>query len=288
MTLFYILLITTVGSLVSLIGSFFLSRKKTWPKKFLLQMTAFSSGILLATSLLHLAPEAAESLSIQTVFTTIFISIVVFFVLERLVLWHHHHEDTHDCCGPRPSAWFVTFGDTLHNFLDGVLITGAYLVDPRLGLITAFAVAAHEIPQEIADFSIMVAGGMKRKQALLLNTVSAFAAVVGAVSAYYFINSIEWLIPYVVAFSAGMFLYVALSDLIPELHSHDLGEKQKWNQLALFFVGVSVIASLIYFVPDLHAHSESEEHAESEEHIDDKETNDEFHEIEDVDAIHIE
>lgn len=263
MTLIYILGVTFLSSIVSLVGAFFLARKKSWPKRFLLQLTAFSSGVLLATSFLHLAPEAAMSLPINHVFITMFLSIVVFFLMEKLILWHHHHDDDH-CCGPSPSAWFITFGDSLHNFIDGVLITGTFLVDPKLGLITAFAVAAHEIPQEIADFSIMVAGGMKRKQALLLNTVSAFFAILGAVVSYFFISSIGWLVPYVIAFSAGMFLYISLSDLIPELHSHDLGEKQKWNQIGLFLFGVLLIAGVMVAGSKFHSHShETElEHAE--------------------------
>jgi len=248
MTLLYILAVTFISSILSLVGSFFLARKKAWPKQLLLQLTAFSSGVLLATSFLHLAPEAVEELPADQVFSIIFVSIIVFFVLERLVLWHHHHEDDH-CCGPSPSAWFITFGDSLHNFLDGVLITGTFLVDPKLGLLTAFAVAAHEIPQEIADFSIMVAGGMKRRQALLFNVISALFSIVGAVVSYFFITSIEWMIPYVVSFSVGMFLYVALSDLIPELHSHDLGNKQKWSQLLLFFVRVLLILGMTIIFP---------------------------------------
>lgn len=277
MTLFYILTVTLIGSMISLIGSFFLAQKKTWPKKFLLQLTAFSSGVLLATSLLHLAPEAIEQLDAHSVFSVIFFSIVFLFVLERLVLWHHHH-DTEHCHAPKPSTWFITIADSLHNFLDGILIAGAFLIDPYLGLITAFAVAAHEIPQEIADFSVMVAGGMSRKQALLLNLVSALMAVVGALTAYYFAHSIEWVIPYIVAFSVGTFLYIALSDLIPELHSHDLGNKQKWTQLLLFFIGVSIIAGVTFFSPHAHDHEE-DEHGHREE-LHDSETDHEDEESE--------
>ncbi len=252
MTLFYILLVTFISSLISLLGSFFLAQKRSWPKKFILQLTSFASGILLATSLLHLAPEAVEALDAKIVFTVIFISIIIFFVLERLVLWHHHHEED-DCCGPHPSAWFVTVGDSVHNFLDGVLIAGTFLVNPSLGLLTAFAVSAHEIPQEIADFSIMVAGGMKRKQALFLNLISAMSAVVGALVTYFFAFSIAWITPYIIAFSVGMFLYVALSDLIPQLHSQGLSnDKQKWNQMALFFIGITIIAAISFFVPEIH------------------------------------
>jgi len=243
MTLFLILSVTFVSSIISLIGAFFLAKKKIWPKKFILQLTAFASGVLLSTSLLHLAPEAVKSLEPDVVFIVIFLSIVLFFVLERLILWHHHHQDD-ECCGPKPTVWFITIGDSVHNFLDGILIAGTFLINPSLGLLTAFAVSAHEIPQEIADFSVMVAGGMERGRALLLNAVSAMAAVLGALITYFFVLSIDWLIPYIISMSAGMFLYIALSDLIPELHSVDLGEKQKWTQLAMFFIGVLLIVSV--------------------------------------------
>ncbi len=281
MTFIYILTATIFSSIFSLVGSFFLARKKSWPKKFLLQLTAFSSGVLLATSFLHLAPEAVEALPAQQVFSIIFFSIVLLFVLERLVLWHHHHEEDH-CCGPQPTAWFITFGDSLHNFLDGVLITGTFLVDPKLGLLTAFAVAAHEIPQEIADFSIMVAGGMKRKQALLLNFVSALFSVFGALVAYFFVTSVDWAVPYVVSFSVGMFLYVALSDLIPELHAHDLGVKQKWSQLLLFFFGILLIAGITFIMPHevIHLHDEQEAHTDEFETHDQEDLDIDIHEEE--------
>ncbi len=243
--LFQILILTFVSSVFSLAGSFFLSLKKTWTKNFTLKLTAFSSGVLLSTALLHLAPEAIESLDPKNMFNTVFLAIVFFFVLERLVLWHHHHED--DCCGPKPSAYLITIGDSFHNFMDGILIAGTFLVDPRLGFFTALAVAAHEIPQEIADFSIMVGAGVKKKTALFLNLLSAMFSILGALLAYFFMSSVEWLIPYTVAFSAGMFLYIALSDLIPELHHDDMDKKQKVEHLVLFFVGILLIFSLSFF-----------------------------------------
>ena len=240
-----ILLLTFVSGVVSLFGSFLLSLKKSWPQGFILKLTAFSSGVLLSTALLHLAPESMEILSPKIAFNTIFLAIIFFFILERLVLWHHHHED--DCCGPKPLAYLITIGDSFHNFVDGVLIAGTFMVNPSLGIFTAVAVAAHEIPQEIADFSIMVGGGMKKKTALFYNFVSALFSILGALIAYFFASTAEWLIPYTVAFSAGMFLYIALSDLIPELHRAGLEKKQKWEQLALFFVGILLILGLLFF-----------------------------------------
>lgn len=240
-----ILLLTLASSAISLTGSFLLSLKKSWSQNFTLKLTAFSSGVLLSTSLLHLGPEAIESLDPKHMFNTVFLAIIFFFVLERLVLWHHHHDD--DCEEPKPSAYLITIGDSFHNFVDGILIAGTFLVDPKLGFFTALAVAAHEIPQEIADFSIMVGAGVKRNTALLYNLLSALFSVIGAGVAYFFISDVEWLIPYTVAFSAGMFLYIALSDLIPELHHNDLDKKQKVEHLILFFSGIILIYSLSFF-----------------------------------------
>lgn len=246
MQLLSILLLTTISGVISLSGAFMLSLKKDWPKKFLLQLTAFSSGVLLTTALLHLAPEAVEEIDSVSFFNTVFVSIVSFFIFEKLLLWHHHHEEEAHCV-PQPSVILITLGDSIHNFIDGVLIASAFLISPNLGLLTAFAVAAHEIPQEIADFSVMVAGGLQRKWALFFNFVSALTSILGAVTVYFFSLAIEWIIPYAVTFSVGMFLYIALSDLIPELHKHDLGQKQKVTQLFLFFVGVAVIILTSFF-----------------------------------------
>lgn len=241
--LFQLLLLTVLSSVVSLAGSYFLALKKTWSQDFTLKLTAFSSGVLLTTALLHLAPESLEVLSPESAFRTLFFAVVAFFILERLVLWHHHHDDD---CSPKPSAYLITVGDSFHNFIDGVLIAGTFLVNPSLGIFTAIAVAAHEIPQEIADFSIMVGGGMKKKTALLYNFISALFSILGAVLAYYFSATAEWMVPYTVAFSAGMFLYIALSDLIPELHHEDVNTQQKWWQLILFFIGVAFVVGFSF------------------------------------------
>jgi len=249
-----ILVATFVSSFISLGGALLLSLKPKWSKDFSLYLTALSSGVLLSTALLHLAPEAiAEGGQVQTVFTTILIAIVSFFLLERLVLWYHHHHDAH---GPKPAAWLITFGDTLHNFIDGVAVASALMLDPALGLITIIAIGAHEIPQEIADFSIMVNSGVSRKKALFLNAFSALAAFAGAILTYAFQTQLGELIPYLAAFSAGMFLYIALSDLIPELHHQTVNQKDKWLQLIWFFAGILLLFGVTQVVGESHGHEE--------------------------------
>ena len=171
---------------------------------------------------------------------------MTFFVLEKAVLWYHHHQ-CHECA--KPVAWLVTIGDTFHNALDGILIAGATLVDIRLGLITALTVAAHEIPQEVADFSILIAAGMKEKKAIWLNLLSAGASLVSAGLAYFFLSQTEQLVPYTLAFSAGMFLYIALSDLIPELHQHAINNKDKIIQLLFLGLGIGTLVLLTHLLP---------------------------------------
>jgi len=262
-----ILLGTFLSSFISLIGAFILSRKSSWSRPFTLHLTALSSGVLLSTALLHLAPEALlVGGNPQDLFMAMFLGTVFFFLIERLVLWYHHHHDSHQA---RPTAWLITIGDSLHNFIDGVAIASAVMLDPTIGLITMIAIGAHEIPQEIADFAVMVNQGVSKQKALLLNVVSALAAFAGALITYALRDPLTPYIPYVVAFSAGMFLYIALSDLIPELHHKTVNQNEKWIQLIWFFGGVLMLffinRSLEQYV-HLESHDETVSHDEADQH----------------------
>lgn len=266
-----ILLGTFLSSFVSLIGALILSRKNNWTQPFALHLTALSSGVLLSTALLHLAPEALleGELHPDTLFLAIFGGTVMFFLIERLVLWYHHHHENHS--ETKPSAMLITIGDTIHNFLDGVAIASAVMLNPALGLITIIAIGAHEIPQEIADFAVMVNNGMSKKKALLLNALSALAAFAGAVLTYTLQHPLEPFIPYLVAFSAGMFLYIALSDLIPELHHKTVKQNEKWTQLLWFFGGILLLFAVTKSLegrvhPDEHEHELEEVGHTSEVH----------------------
>jgi len=245
------------------VGAFVLSKKK-WEDTFTLQLTAFAAGVMLTTALLHLLPEALEEAgNQQSIFTAVFVGIVLFFLLERLVLWFHHHHEAH---GPKPSALLITVGDSLHNFVDGVAISAAFQVDMRLGIITALAVAFHEIPQEIADFVTLIRSGVSPKKALQLNFFSALASILGAVMTYILGESVEAFLPLIVAFSAGMFLYIALSDLIPELHHSTKSSSQKWIQIIWFFAGIILTFSVTTLTePLLH---EAEDGHQEEINID--------------------
>jgi len=174
------------------------------------------------------------------------VGILSFFVLEKFVLWRHCHDDPCEAHSPdhdardAASAWLILAGDSLHNLIDGVLIAAAMLTDTSLGVVTALAVVAHEVPQEVGDLAILLNGGFSRARALLLNLLSSLMSVVGGVIAYFALGDAMHLLPYALAFAAASFIYVAVADLIPGLHRRvDL--KTGVEQLLLIGLGVAVI-----------------------------------------------
>jgi len=215
-TLALILISTFIVSLISLIGILFLSLKEKLFSKILLLLVSFASGTLLGGAFLHLIPESLGTFN-ENVFVAILLGILVFFLLEKF-LWRHCHERE---CPVHPFAYLNLFGDGIHNLIDGVIIAASFLAPPTpnvsLGLVTTLAVISHEIPQEIGDFGILVHGGFSKTKALSYNFLSALIAVAAAVFTYFFFSYIPDM-GYLLAFAAGGFIYVAASDLIPELH----------------------------------------------------------------------
>jgi zinc and cadmium transporter len=205
-------------------------------------LVSYAVGTLLGAALLGLTPEALATLPPQPVFSALLAGIMTFFVLEKLVLWRHSHDD-HECDVHRSTVTLVIVGDAIHTFVDGVVIAAAVLVSMPLGLTTALAVAAHEIPQEAGDFAILLAAGHSRSRALLLNLSSAIGGVLGAGAMLLFGERVPHALPYVLAFAAGNFLYVAMSDLIPTLHRGTM-DRNAVRQLVLIGLGVATIAEL--------------------------------------------
>jgi zinc and cadmium transporter len=179
-------------------------------------LVSYAVGALLGVSMLALLPTTMEQLPATRVFPTLLCGILILFVLEKLVLWRHCH--THDCEVHESSVVPVLVGDAFHNFVDGAVIGAAVLTSIPLGISTAFAVAAHEIPQEVGDFAILLHAGYSRTRALLLNAISAAASAAGAVAAFVAFDMVPRLLPYFLALAAASFLYVAMADLIPGLH----------------------------------------------------------------------
>jgi len=180
-------------------------------------LVSYAVGTLLGLSLLHLVPQALETLPAQRALGALLLGILTFFILEKLVLWRHCH-DTHECEVHSSAASLVIVGDAFHTFVDGAIIAAATLTSPWLGVTTALAAAAHEIPQELGDAAILLKAGYGRVQALGLNLLSGLGGLVGALFVYLALNQLPTVLPYVIAFAAGSFLYVAMSDLIPSLH----------------------------------------------------------------------
>ena len=201
-------------------------------------LVSYAVGALLGVSFLALLPEALDTLSPSRVLGTLLAGILTFFVLEKLVLLRHCHTD--DCHVHSSAAPLVIVGDAFHNFMDGAIIGAAVLTSVPLGVNTAIAVAAHEIPQEVGDVAILLAAGYSRRRALTLNVVSGAAGVVGALLAYGAVSVIPDIRPYFLAFSSASLIYIAMSDLIPDLHRGQV-DSNALRQVLLISAGVATI-----------------------------------------------
>jgi zinc and cadmium transporter len=199
---------------------------------------------MLTTALLDLLPEVIElSHHQEQEFSAlpIFLGVIIFFFLERFVLWFHHHDDTHQA---KPTVYMILIGDGIHNFIDGVAIAAAFMTDIRLGIITTLAIAAHEIPQELADFAVLLHSGLTKKKALLFNFLSGLTAILGSIMTIFVFSAVNSIVPVLLGFTTGMFLYIALSDLIPELHQ-SFSKTSRWLQSLPFLIGAGSTLLLI-------------------------------------------
>jgi zinc and cadmium transporter len=233
---------TILVSLVSLVGIALLSLNKKTLDTVVFLILSFATGTLFAAAFFDLFPEALEGLEAEAVFATALSGIIVLFVLERLVHWHHEHHDhlKHE----KPVAYLVLLGDGLHNFFDGIAIAASFITSLELGVTTTFAIIAHEIPQELSDFTLLKYAGFSTKKAIMFNLLSGLAAVIGAISFFYFSSAVENLQFYGLAFTAGVFLYIAGTDLLPELHKEEKRSKSV-IQLAAMLLGIVVIWFLV-------------------------------------------
>ena len=260
-TLALIILFTALGGLLSvMLAGVFLLVPDGPRSRVLPHLVSFATGTLLGAALLALVPEALETAGIESAHNiglALVAGIVLFFVLEKLVLWRHSHSgeyadhgahhDHHDH-REQASAVLVIIGDSIHNALDGVIIGAAFLTDPKLGIVTAVAVMTHEIPQEIGDFAVLLHSGMSRARALLLNLMSSLTSVIGGVVAYLGLGNATGVVPYAIAVAAASFIYVAVADLIPGLHRR-VSVRESVTQVILISLGIAIIALV-----ERHAH----------------------------------
>lgn len=202
-------------------------------------LVSYATGTLLGAAFLGMLPAALSQAPARQVTATVLAGIVAFFVLEKLVLWRHCHD--RDCAVHRGAAPLILFGDAFHNFVDGVVIAAAFLVSIPLGVVTALAVIAHEVPQEVGDFGILLDSGLPRGRAFVLNTLSASATLPGAVLAWYWLDVVRQAVPWMLAVSAASFIYIATADLIPGLH-RQASPAASLQQLLLLAAGIGTIA----------------------------------------------
>ncbi|MFH0819391.1 MAG: ZIP family metal transporter [Patescibacteria group bacterium] len=227
---------TFIVSLISLVGIIFITIKEEKLKKILLLLVGFSAGALMGGAFLHLIPEAVEKSGIEAVNIPVLVGFALFFVIERVLHWHHCHEDDGKC-DVHVFAYTNLIGDGVHNFVDGLIIATSFVVDFHLGIATTFAVILHELPQEISDFGVLLYAGFSKAKALSYNFISALLAVLGAIAGYFLSNSAESFASWLLPFAAGGFIYIAASDLIPELHKEKNIHKA-WLSFFMFILGV--------------------------------------------------
>ncbi|PIS17435.1 MAG: ZIP family metal transporter [Candidatus Nealsonbacteria bacterium CG09_land_8_20_14_0_10_42_14] len=242
--LFLIILSTFLVSLIAFIGIVILFLKEELLNKILLGLVAFSAGALLGGAFLHLLPEAIEGAGetdTLKIFLFLILGFITFFVLEHFIRWHHHHAKKHPEI--MPFSYLVLVSDAVHNFIDGVVIAAAFVVAVPLGVVTTLAVILHEIPQEIGDFGILVYGGFKRTRALFLNFVSAVVAVIGGLAGFFLSEKIGEAIIFLLPFAAGNFIYIAASDLIPEI-KQKASSRKSIIHFFIFLLGLSLMLSL--------------------------------------------
>ena len=214
-------------------------------------MVSVSVGILLSTALLHSLPEAFSfpGSEPRLLFATLLAGLLGFFLLEKISLLrhsHHHEGDGHAEVAGR-SGWMMLVGDGLHNFVDGVLIAAAFMADYHVGFFTALAIIAHEIPQEIGDFMVLLNAGFTRSRALLYNLICGLAAVLGGVLAYFFLAQAHSIMPYLLVIASSSFIYIAVSDLIPQMHRRPhWAESLRQTVLIACGVGFVLLLSVLH------------------------------------------
>lgn len=242
-TLEYILLFTFLGSIGSLIGGLILLSKEKFALKISHFLASFAAGTLLGTAFFDLLPEASHEAEHTgtNIFLWALIGLLLFFLIERFIHWFHHHEDFHGEEDEKNSTIpLIIISDTLHNFIDGIVIAATFLVSIPLGIATTFAVIVHEIPQEIGDFGLMLHKGLSKAKIIWVNILTAAAAFAGAILTFVLGELLEPYIAIFLALTAGFFIYIASSDLIPEIH-HEKRKGFAVVETLLLLAGILVI-----------------------------------------------
>jgi zinc and cadmium transporter len=235
----WILLGGVAMSALALVGSVTLVLREATLQKLLLPLVSFAAGSLVGGALFHMIPASLTTMPVMTTFMWVALGFLIFFALEQFLHWHHCHREFADC--KKPLTYLILIGDGLHNFLGGLSIAGVFLVDVRLGIAAWIAAAAHEIPQELGDFGVLVHGGWKKRTALFFNLLSGSTFLVGGLVAY--VASLQLDVRWLVPLAAGNFLYIGASDLVPEVNK---AKTFKTNVLhfAIFAAGLGLLLAI--------------------------------------------
>lgn len=248
MILPWIILFSILGSVGAILtASVLLLFKEKIQKILIPYLISYATGTLLAAALLGLIPHSLKTLSPEKALGTVLIGIILFFLLEKIVIWRHCHNsnciEEHSTTAP-----LILIGDAFHNLTDGVVIAASFLVSIPLGIAVGLSVVAHEIPQEVGDFGILLHSGYSRKKALMWNLLSSITTLPAAILSYFALAKVQVIIPFTMAISAASFLYIALVDLSPELH-HKFKGKNNLIQILLILAGILTMLLILQFHP---------------------------------------
>lgn len=233
----YILLATFIVSLISFVGVVTLALKDKILTKILLILIGLSAGALMGGAFLHLLPEAVEKRSGLDVYLFVLVGFILFFLIEKVLHWRHCHKGE---CNVHTFHYMNLVGDSIHNFIDGLIMAASFVVSLPLGITTTIAIATHEIPQEIGDFGVLLYGGFSKKKAIMLNFAIALTAVLGGVVGFFVSSLIENIVVFILPFAAGGFIYIAATDLVPEIRK-ELDMKKYMATLIVFICGILIM-----------------------------------------------
>lgn len=246
MVLLQILISTFIVSLISLVGIFTLGINEKLLHRLLIALVGFSAGALLGGAFLHILPEVLESVDSVAVFRYLIIGFVLFFLMERYLYWRHCHDGV---CDVHVFTYLNLIGDGIHNLIDGMVIAASFLISFNFGIITTLIIILHEIPQELGDFGVLVYGGFSKAKALFYNFLSALMAIIGALMGYFISEQAQGFSNFVLPITAGGFIYIAASDLIPEIHK-ETNLKRSALAFSAFIFGIILMSVAKQFLPE--------------------------------------
>lgn len=240
------MLASALGSIFALLGGALVIWREDLARRFSLALVSFAAGSLISVAFFDLIAEAVEIGPYDDVAFAVVLGLLAVFFLEKTVIWHHCHEGR--CDVHQISTSMVLVGDSIHNFVDGLAIALSFAADPRIGIATTIAIFFHEVPQEIGDFGVLLHAGYTRMQVILFNVWTALLTFAGALVGYFFVPFVSSALPMILGFTAGTFLYIATSDLLPELRHREEGA-EAWHILALLF-GIGIIWGITGYLPE--------------------------------------